>query len=256
MVLIYCIIALLVIAVAGLSCLFLYGRKRHLAAAQKLQDTITSLKMQTIRNRMSPHFFFNTLSGISGGPINPENIKRDLQTLAMLLRRSVENIEQTAIPVGEELEVVKGYIDLQRLRVPGPFNVSFDIHEEVNMDHLVPAMIIQIPVENAIKHGLMPLEGEKSLSIKIGKYDGGLKISVEDNGIGYRTSGNRSAGTGTGLKILFQTICLLNSHNGKKIDFSIQELRPDITPGRGTMVEIKIPANYSYDILTDNYEQK
>lgn len=203
---------------------------------------------------MSPHFFFNALSGISCETGHPEIIKKDLQTLAMLLRRSIENIEQTAIPIIEELEIVKGYIGLQRWRVPEPFTVVYDIQEGTNMNHLIPAMIIQIPVENAINHGLMPLTGEKYLGIKIGNYEGGIKIIVEDNGIGYRTSGNRSTGAGTGLKILFQTIYLLNLGNSSKIEFSINK-KSDNEPEGGTIVEIIVPANYSYDILTDDYEQ-
>ena len=211
--------------------------------------------MQTIRNRMSPHFFFNALSGLSCETGHPEIIKKDLQTLAMLLRRSIENIEQTAIPLIEELEIVKGYIGLQKWRIPEPFTVGYDIQEGTNMNHLIPAMIIQIPVENAIKHGLMPLAGEKYLGIKIGNCEGGLKIIVEDNGIGYSTSGNRSTGAGTGLKILFQTIYLLNSGNSSKIEFSINNIKSDNEPGGGTIVEIEVPTNFSYDILTDNYEQ-
>lgn len=248
MLLLYSIIALLIFTVTGISFLCLNSRKRSSVTYQKQENTIALLRMQNIRNRMSPHFFFNALSGISGETEHPENIKKNLKTLLMLLRRSIENIEQTAIPVMEELEVVKGYIDMQRWRIAEPFNVEYDIQEGTNMNHLIPAMIIQIPVENAIKHGLLPLTGEKWLKIKIRNYDGGLQITVEDNGIGYSTSSNRTIGAGTGLKILFQTIYLLNFRNSMKIEFSINDTKSDNESGRGTIVEIKVPTNYSFDI--------
>lgn len=245
----YIIIALLILSLTGISVLYLSCRKKSSEAYLMQQNNIALLRMQNIRARMSPHFFFNALSGISTETGHPENIKKDLKTLAMLLRRSIENIEQIAIPVMEELEVVKGYIDLQRWRVPEPFNFKYDILQGTNMNQLVPAMIIQIPVENAIKHGLMPLTGEKLLSIKIGNYDGGLQITIEDNGIGYSASGNRAIGTGTGLKILFQTISLLNSKNTLKIAFTVNDIKSDIESERGTKVEIMVPTNYSFDIL-------
>jgi len=166
----------------------------------------------------------------------------------MLLRQSVDNIEQTAIPLSEELEVVKGYIGLQSLRLPEPIKITFDIGQNADVNQLIPAMIIQIPVENAIKHGLMPIIGEKILSIRVQNYDGGIEISVEDNGIGYSSSPNRSMGSGTGLKILYQAIGHLNSKNVHKITVKISDLKETIQSQQGTIVRIRVPEGYSYDI--------
>ena len=223
-------------------------RKKSRATYQKQQHTIAALKMQTIRTRLSPHFMFNALSILSGSAIDPQTISQNIKTLLMLLRRSVDNIEQPAIPLSEELEVVKGYIGLQRLRIPDPFKINLDVAQNTDMNQLIPAMIIQIPVENAIKHGLMPVTGEKSLAISIHSYYGGLQIMVEDNGTGYGSSPNRSMGAGTGLKILYQTISLLNSKNDNKILFKITDLKDADQSRQGTNVEIRIPAGFSYDI--------
>lgn len=241
-------IALLILTLAGILLLYLKSRKKNWANYNKQQNIIALLKMQNIRNRMSSHFFFNALSGISGETDQPESIKKNLRNLSMLLRKSIENIEQTAITVIEELEVVKGYIDLQKWRIAEPFNIEYDIQEGTDMQHLIPAMIIQIPVENAIKHGLMPLTGEKLLRTSIGNYDGGLRITVEDNGVGIYSSFNRTLGTGTGLKVLIQTINLLNSRNLQKIEFSINDNKINSESERGTIVEIMVPTNYSFDI--------
>ena len=251
MVLIYFIIAILIISTAGLTFILIVLRNKSRATYQKQQHTIAVLKMQTIRNRLSPHFIFNALSALSGSANDPETISQNIKTLLMLLRRSVDNIEQPAIPLSEELEVVNGYIGLQTLRLHEPLKITYDIEQNTDMNQLIPAMIIQIPVENAIKHGLMAMTGEKSLSIRVQNYDGGLEISVEDNGLGYGSSPNRSMGTGTGLKILYQTIGLLNYKNVHKILFKITDLKETGQSRQGTIVEIRVPASFSYEFVAD-----
>ena len=248
MLLIYSVILFLILSLAGITALYLTSLKKSRSTYEKQQLTIASLKMQTIRNRLSPHFMFNALSTLSGPAHDPQSISQHIKTMLMLLRLSVDNLEQPAIPLSEELEVVKGYLGLQSLRLPQPIKITVDIAQNADMNQLVPAMIIQIPVENAIKHGLMPVAGEKLLLVRICNYDKGLQITIEDNGIGYSSSPNRSMGTGTGLKILYQAIGLLNSKNSEKITFTINNLANTGEFRMGTVVEIRVPSEYSYDI--------
>jgi LytS/YehU family sensor histidine kinase len=248
MFLLYGIILFLVLSLSVVSFLHFTYRRTALATDRRQQNTIAKLKMETIRNRMSPHFLFNALSGISAGTHDPETTKKDLTTVMLLLRASVDHLEQLAIPVKEELDLVKGYISLQKRRIPQPFKFTCTVKEGTNLNQLIPAMILQIPVENAIKHGLMPLTGEKSLQIGIENFDGGLKMTVRDNGIGYKISSNRATGAGTGLKILFQTIQWLNSGNTGKITFEINDLKEERGSTGGTIVRITVPENYSFEI--------
>ena len=249
----YITIIFSILFIGILSSLFIRYRKRAEKTILQQQNTIILLKMQTVRNRLSPHFFFNVLSGISAESDLPDQIKKNLTTLMMLCRKSIDHIEQTAVPVCDEIELVKGYIELQRWRVPEPFKITWDIEEATDLNHLIPAMVIQIPVENAIKHALLPLTGEKLLRIKIGKYKSGLKIIIEDNGLGYQQSANRAAGTGTGLKILYQTIYLLNNLNTEKIKFSISDKIKWAESSTGTIVEVKVPKNYSFDLKINSF---
>jgi LytS/YehU family sensor histidine kinase len=108
-------------------------------------------------------------------------------------------------------------------------------------------MIIQIPVENAIKHGLYPLEGSQKLQIRIEQLDRRLLIRVIDNGVGFEKSGSWSKGTGTGLKVLYEVISLLNSKNENKISFEIRELFQETEGCAGTTVQISIPQNYQFN---------
>ena len=250
------IIVLFSVTIAGLLTLIFYDRKKSRSTLREYQNAIASLRMQNIRNRMTSHFFFNVINGLSTQTEKPETIKDSIKNILMLLRKSIENIEQTAITLREELNLVNAYLELQKLKVPKPFYYIYDINNSTTMTHLIPAMIIQIPVENAIKHGLMQMEGEKILYIRINNCLGGLKIVVEDNGLGIKGSADRTIGTGTGLKVLYQTIYLLNSLNSTKIELSVRDLKDSNESETGTIVEIVIPTKYSFDILHSSLTNK
>jgi len=245
---IWFIIALFVLTSVTAVIVSLYLRKRRETVYQKQLSKMTALRMQNARNTMSPHFFFNVLASLSGLSHQPELLKEKLKSLSLLLRKVIENIDQTAISLDQELEAVKAYIDLNTSKIPEPFTVEYLIAEGTKLHGLIPAMMIQIPVENAIKHGLMPLEGEKKLTISVTDFDGYQQITVSDNGIGLKASTGRSSGTGTGLKVLMQTIHLLNINNQQKIKFSVSEREPNNVVSSGTAVEIQIPFDYNYTL--------
>jgi LytS/YehU family sensor histidine kinase len=124
--------------------------------------------------------------------------------------------------------------------------VEYLIEEGTILKSMIPSMMIQIPVENAIKHGLMPIEGEKILIIRVTNDNEYQHITIKDNGIGLNASKGLSTGTGTGLKVLLQTILLLNAKNSQKIKFSINDNASDSSFTSGTAVEIEIPLSFNY----------
>ncbi|MFZ4548635.1 MAG: tetratricopeptide repeat protein [Bacteroidales bacterium] len=208
---------------------------------QKHLNEIIQLKMQNINNRLSPHLFFNVLNAVSADANEPEKVKSQINQIALLLRRSLESTELASISIADELEMVKSYLELQNNRIPKPFSAEFHISEHVDLNIQIPPMMLQIPIENAIKHGLMPLEGHKNLDVTIEKKGGNIELCVADNGIGREKSKGRTTGTGTGLKVLLQTIRLLNQQNQEPITFDISDGNP-----QGTIVKISIPINYSF----------
>ena len=243
---IWFIAVLLLLTVVSTAVVVLYMRKRRDAIYQKQLASITTLRMQNTRNTMSPHFFLNVLSSVAGLSGQPLLLKEKMKSLALLLRKMIENIDQMAIPLTEEMKAVKAYIDLYSDKMPDSFTVEYQIAEGTNLQGLIPAMMIQIPVENAIKHGLMPLEGEKILKISVSDFDGNHHIQIEDNGIGLKASAGQSTGTGTGLKVLLQTIQLLNAKNHQKINFTVGDRIINNSASTGTAVNIKIPFEYNY----------
>jgi len=236
----FILLALILIIAAGI--LFFKNKAKQKALDHhKHIAEITRLKMQNINNLLSPHLFFNLLNSVSDDAGDVGKVKEKLSQTALLLRTSLENTEQTAISLSRELEMVKAYISLQSSRIHDTFKADFLISETVDLNIQIPAMMLQIPIENAIKHGLMPLEGEKKLTVSIQKSNQAVVLKVEDNGIGRKNSQGRTSGTGTGLKVLLQTIRLLNQQNKEQIIFTINDKEP-----QGTGVEIIIPEKFDY----------
>lgn len=218
------------------------SRRKELERQKHIYE-ISRLKMQNIHNRISPHFFFNLLSGFHDETGIPEILQHKLKQTSLLLKKSLENAERHTIPISEELEIVKTYIELNEQRLGDSFQFTIDVKNNIDRNSLIPVMIIQIPVENAIKHGLLPSNEAKHLHICISGISEYISIVISDNGIGRKNSSHITSGTGTGLKILIQTIKLLNDNNVKKIQFTVKDKEP-----RGTEVEILIPEVFKYSI--------
>lgn len=206
---------------------------------------ITSLRIGNIRNRISPHFMFNVLNNEMQNL--DEEKKNRLYTLAHLLRKSLEMADQLNILLSDEIDFAKAYIELSKQRVGKNFICTWDITPMINLEtsKIIP-MMMQIPIENAIKHGLSQLEGEKKLTIRITREDQGIRIFVIDNGRGYHPDREAStSGTGTGLKVLNQTMQILNDRNIQKMTFTINNID---TPGEtGTNVDIFIPFHFKFE---------
>lgn len=228
---------------AILSLWLFWRRQKDLQQARHL-ETISKYRLQNIRNRISPHFMFNALNQQI---INEGNDLRtiELMELVKLLRKSLQMTERVDVLLADEIDFIKSYLCIESLNMDSDFHYSIDIDEVIPDDWRVPAMIIQIPVENAIKHALKPKSGDKLLIIKVRCNNNDLFISVVDNGKGYEPGArDTSMGTGTGLTTLVSTIQILNRKNDRPIQFDILNL--DKEGAVGTRVEICIPKDYKY----------
>lgn len=241
---IWILISLVVIIIS----VFIYFHMKRKKDLQwmKYMDQVTKLRMENIRNRISPHFIFNVLNN----EINSleENKRKNLYTLVKLLRKNIEITEHMSISLFEELDFVKSYIELECRNMGDNFHLDWKVDNQICLDKtFILPMFIQIPVENAIKHALNPKEGNKILCILVAKEKDGVNILVRDNGAGYfpqQTS--QTKGTGTGLKVLYQTVQLLNAKNANKIIFIIQNIEKEEIIC-GTEVSIHIPNNYKFE---------
>jgi len=208
-------------------------------------DQVTKLRMQNIRNQISPHFILNILNREI---ISVEESKRNgLYGLAKLLRESLEMTELSSISLEKELDFVETYIELERCTLGPDFELQWEVDSWIDLKNTrIPPMIIQIPVENAIKQGLRSQIGKKRLNLHIAQVAKGIMITIQDNGIGYFPGEmNNNRGTGTGMNILYQTIQLLNSKNTVKIVFRINNVEE--ATQTGARVELFIPGNFKYE---------
>ncbi|WP_321333503.1 histidine kinase [uncultured Bacteroides sp.] len=220
-------------------------KKKNNIQRMKYMEQITKLRISNIRNRISPHFMFNVLNNEMQGL--DEEKKERLYTLAHLLRISLEMAEQISIKLSDEIDFVKAYIELSKQKVGDNFTMIWEISPLIDLDNMkIIPMMLQIPIENALKHGLSQIKGEKKLTVKIFREDQGIRIFVVDNGKGYHPNDpSPTTGTGTGLRVLNQTMQILNAKNTRKIIFAIHNI--DKAEETGTKIEIYIPYHYKFE---------
>lgn len=183
---------------------------------EAVKRQIKELEIKAIRSQMNPHFLFNALNSIQSLISNMQYKEANfyLEKFSLLMRRVLNNSEKIFITLSDEIEAVKLYVELEKLR----FNFSFSIHidDNVNTDLIeIPGMLIQPLVENAIVHGLAQKGNAGRLNIDIQQEKFYLKITVRDNGRGLPTGS--AVHNGFGLKLVKERLNLLSGGevNGK-----------------------------------------
>ena len=256
------VIGLLVVGVLALVVFYRYKSLRHKHQHREEMNRMMALKMENVRNRFSPHFVFNVLNIFISNLPKGVNVK-PLRLLIQVLRANLLTCDQVAVSLEDELQMVMSYSSLRHETNPFLPMPRFDIAKEVDMSLMLPSMIIQIPVENALKHAFVGMEesGETPLlDVKVWIEDGMLRIDVIDNGcggvgavagMGTRKT-NAAASTGTGLRILNSTIEMLNAGNARKLYFKMQSRAGAADGGsdrqKGTCVSIGVPCEYDYSV--------
>lgn len=256
------VIGLLVVGVLALVVFYRYKSLRHKHQHREEMNRMMALKMENVRNRFSPHFVFNVLNIFISNLPKGVNVK-PLRLLIQVLRANLLTCDQVAVSLEDELQMVMSYSSLRHETNPWLPMPRFDIAKEVDMTLMLPSMILQIPVENALKHAFVGMEesGEKpQLDVKIWIEDGMLRIDIIDNGcggvgavagMGARKT-NAAASTGTGLRILNSTIEMLNAGNARKLYFRMQSRAGAADGGsdrqKGMCVSIGVPCEYDYSV--------
>lgn len=238
-------IALFVITLLTVVFVYMYSKKKRALMLAKNRRTVSTLRLENIRNRLSPHFIFNVLNQEMVEQKNED--QHELSSLVKLMRRNLELAEQLCVTLTEELDFVKTYVNLERRSLGSAFHSVIEIGENVYPDRtLLPSMLIQIPVENAVKHALRDKEGERNLWITVHRQENGTCIKITDNGGGYRPDSSHR-GTGTGMKVIMQAIQILNMKNKEAIDVSIHNISLP-SGGIGCQVTFLLPDKYNYEI--------
>ena len=220
----------------------------RLKKQELVKRQIMDLQLKAIKNQMDPHFTFNVFSTIAAMiQKESESIYQPFLKFTNLIRNTLESTDKIARPLSQEILFLQNYLDLEILRNPDIFDYSIDVADEVEHGMKVPKMLLQIYVENAIKHGLRHKQEKGTLSITIQKVENHVKIEVTDNGIGRAKAKEISTGsTGFGLQIMEDYFKLFNEYNTSKIQQEIIDLFDDQNNPSGTKINILIPLNFSY----------
>lgn len=155
-----------------------------------LESDLNKSLLASIKSQMNPHFIFNALNTIQAYIYmnDKANATGYLSKFSKLTRHILELSEKEKVQVSEEIKALELYLELEKMRFQEDFSYSI-CYEKIDISgYMIPSMLIQPYVENAIKHGLLHLEGKKELSVKFSIESSNLCIEIEDNGIGRKKS--------------------------------------------------------------------
>jgi ligand-binding sensor domain-containing protein len=243
-------IVLLVVATGAVSYWLIKRRVTAIRKQTALREQFAEMEMKALRAQMNPHFIFNCLNSINRYIVKSDNATASLYLtrFSKLIRLILDNSNSKKVLLSNELEALKLYIEMERIRFDEKFEYHITLGEEVNSDSIeVPSLIIQPYVENAIWHGLLHKETCGSLWVQVNMLDDNvLECVVEDDGIGREKARDFRSKSATskkslGMKLTEDRIAILNQYAQTNASVEIIDLVNDANVACGTRVVIKIP---------------
>lgn len=248
------LIALLAVVAAGFARDYFLRYQAHLretvelrTRSAELQVQLSESRFQTLRMQLNPHFLFNTLHTISTYlERDPRGVRRMIARLSKLLRYTLEKTDVKEVPLRQELGFINDYLEIEQIRFEDSLEVTHDIAPEV-LDAMVPNLILQPIVENAIKHGIGNRERDGRIEIRAWREDEWLHLSVSDNGPGLvETQGDGAPHApaetfGVGLR---NTSERLESLYGEAQSISLEHI-----PAGGARAHIALPYHTAADLV-------
>jgi two-component sensor histidine kinase len=211
------------------------------AQAAQLQAQLADARLAALRTQLNPHFLFNTLHAISAlVERDPRGVRRMIARLSELLRTTLEGAEEQEIPLRQEIAFIERYLDIMQIRFQGRLEVDMQIEPDAR-EALVPNLILQPLVENAVKHGVSKLEGIGRITI-VGRREGArIVLQVCDNGPAFQGE-LPQAGEGVGLR---NTRARLSQLYGSDQSISLRAAN-----GGGLIAEVSFPYHTRADLRT------
>jgi len=207
------------------------------------EKELIELQLKTIKSQIDPHFAFNAINAIASFIFSDKpDVTYDYFTrFARMIRNILEDDEKISRLLSEELDFVRNYLDLQKMRFRDKFDYSIRVDSDVPENLYVPKMIIQSYAENAIKHGLMNRKSGGILLIEISHHNSELRLIIEDNGIGREKAARMNQdSTHRGFKIIERTIELYSKLYHTRISQVIEDLLDETGNPSGTRVVLTI----------------
>ncbi|TVZ14773.1 LytS/YehU family sensor histidine kinase/ligand-binding sensor domain-containing protein [Maribacter sp. MAR_2009_72] len=212
----------------------------------KTQNYLLTLEQKALQLQMNPHFIFNVLNGVKAmAGTKPEKMEATINSFAILLRETLQNSRKEHISLDQEIKALKHYIEVEQLMAQKPFEYEIKVKTTPDAEEiLIPPMLIQPFVENAIRHGILKGEKEGKLEIGFTTSKTHLHCSIIDNGLGIFKSQSEKVKTDHQSMALTVTKERLESIVGKNT-LHISEIKNEDGSVEGTKIAFKIP------LLTD-----
>ena len=232
---------LMALVMAGAILAIVQFRIRFLNEKHEVALQLSEWKLKALQSQMNPHFIFNSLNSIQNFIITNKPIEgvKYLSKFSRLIRKILENSNYQQMKLERIVETLQMYVELEAMRFNQEFSYQFIIDDDdMLQDTLLPPMLFQPFVENAIWHGLMPKNGEKKLLIQAEKQADSLLCIIDDNGVGRKNSQKKEGHISRGEAITQHTFDAFNQQMGKEATLTIIDKAEPLT---GTRVEIRIP---------------
>jgi two-component system LytT family sensor kinase len=227
--LVYCMIA-------GAWQAYSYKRRYMTAELQleRLQRTASEARLHALRAQLDPHFLFNTLNAVSSQvERDPKLARAMIEQLGDLLRLSLDSHGKQSIRLRDELAFTRRYLALQKIRFGDRLQIEVDVASGA-ADALVPSLVLQPLVENAIRHGLSSKPQGGVLQVSARRSDQHLVLRVEDDGVGLAPGWSLEEDCGIGLRLTRERLAVGFPDSGSRFEISPRA-------SGGTVVSIALP---------------
>jgi LytS/YehU family sensor histidine kinase len=210
------------------------------AQSAELHAQLAEARLATLHARLNPHFLFNTLNAVSALVAkDPKGVRDMIALLSELLRHALTDTREQEIPLREELRLLRLYLEILEIRYQGQLRtvvtVDADVHEA-----LVPNLVLQPLVENAMKHGIDRAGGHGTIEVLAYRNGDDLVLSVRDTGAGDDAAARPAGEGGVGLRLTRERLAELYGSEQRL------ELKP--AAGGGTTARVTLPYHTSEDV--------
>lgn len=213
---------------------------------QRLANNLLALK--SLRSQMNPHFIFNALNSVNSfiASNDERTANKYLTDFSKLMRAVLENSEEDFIPLENEIELLQLYTQLEHFRFQDKFDYAIHVDEKINIkDFVIPPMLLQPYIENAVWHGLRYKKEKGHLNINISQeYKDEIKITIADDGIGRKKSKalktkNQKKQNSKGMGNIKKRVAILNDMYKDKVNVFIDDFKDEEDTGTKVVVTLK-----------------
>jgi len=225
-------------------------RRKHAMEKKvlQIQKQLFEIQQKALRLQMNPHFIFNSLNSIQSFVLSKDidMAVNYLGRFSQLMRLILTNSAESIIPLADELQAVKHYLDIEKLRFEDKFTYTIEIDPQIDEEFTgIPPMIIQPYIENAIIHGLVHKDSEGHVKIEFKKDGNQILCTIQDDGIGRHKAMEIKKNSGLnsrskGMLITKERLEILNQGSEKKYSVKVTDLTDENGNASGTKVELVI----------------